>query len=947
MQPQVDGVRKPELRLALALRGGVSLAVWMGGACAEIDALRRAGDPRHAGDDDPAVAFWRALLEDSPYSRVVVDVMAGASAGGLNGAVFGAAIRHGFSMADLLDVWRDVAAIDDLRRPRKPWRSLFDGDERFLDVIHARLGELVGSAADDLTGARRRTTGDSEVHALDLQLTATLVEPISQPTTSPVDEALRSNRSAARFHFRHDGAAAFPRADLERDGLARLAVAARSSASFPLAFESAAVRSTRPERFELAPGAGSGGVAVGGRHPHRWADCRGIFSEGRGLPVGRTDALHDDDFVVADGGILDNIPIGRALEAVRRMPASGPTRRVLVYMHPTGPASAGAERSDAASLDRDRRGPMAMVHGLISSRLQGESIDDDLDRLEEVNRNLRLRRQARRAAASRSEDTGDLIASARGQIDAYLEQRATVDADEVRALLRNPLGVLGEDPFPVDPTGWGDDRWRAPLALWPAHHRIALDEELRITFRGRLDERPDLASLLTGGLGPLTRTVDLLTELALATEAITGDGEVQARVGRIKAELYRIGGLVGELDRVRRIGWVTVAGCLIDDRSGRRGAGPSSLDRWIADALDDLNGLLQFERSEAESLCREPEAGPNADLQRVRRTFWDRSASGLQRLAGSSEPARASFADPVDLREPVIAALGRLATELVERWPTHRADAQRASADPSRADVVIGADLIRRVLTAPAPDPADLRERFAALEVLLVREHLLGASVGVEVSFVRMSAAAETVDAERFARLHEVSGRLSADHTDAHHLLPEVKLAGNELSNFAAFLDERWRTNDWYWGRIDAVPTLVDLVLGVDRTGTPAGIHHPSERTGGAATPTVDQDAVRRDLIRRRQDQVAAVMVGDHHDLAGALRDWDVGLETLTVPGAPTTRRSLTKLGRVGAKVLGTAARRPRLAWVLQFPAGWVVGRFARPRGGRPGSDVAGRSGPS
>ncbi len=31
-----------ELRLALAMRGGVSLAVWIGGVCAEIDELLRA-----------------------------------------------------------------------------------------------------------------------------------------------------------------------------------------------------------------------------------------------------------------------------------------------------------------------------------------------------------------------------------------------------------------------------------------------------------------------------------------------------------------------------------------------------------------------------------------------------------------------------------------------------------------------------------------------------------------------------------------------------------------------------------------------------------------------------------------------------------------------------------------------------------------------------------------
>ncbi|MGH3646217.1 MAG: DUF3376 domain-containing protein, partial [Micromonosporaceae bacterium] len=39
------------------------------------------------------------------------------------------------------------------------------------------------------------------------------------------------------------------------------------------------------------------------------------------------------------------------------------------------------------------------------------------------------------------------------------------------------------------------------------------------------------------------------------------------------------------------------------------------------------------------------------------------------------------------------------------------------------------------------------------------------------------------------------------------------KLSGNQLSNFAAFLSARWRHTDWSWGRLDAVPSLVQLML--------------------------------------------------------------------------------------------------------------------------------------
>ncbi|MEM9714599.1 MAG: hypothetical protein AAGA17_20420, partial [Actinomycetota bacterium] len=76
MDEQEGGAPRSELRLALALRGGVSLAVWIGGACAEIDQLCRASDEG---------GLWSRALELSGHDRVVVDVLAGASAGGLNG----------------------------------------------------------------------------------------------------------------------------------------------------------------------------------------------------------------------------------------------------------------------------------------------------------------------------------------------------------------------------------------------------------------------------------------------------------------------------------------------------------------------------------------------------------------------------------------------------------------------------------------------------------------------------------------------------------------------------------------------------------------------------------------------------------------------------------------------------------------------------------------------
>ena len=85
------------------MRGGVSLAVWIGGAMQEIDHLRR----RRATSPTTSSA--------SPgFNRLQVDIITGASAGGLNAALAGMAIAHGTSLACLRKVWMDTADIDSL-----------------------------------------------------------------------------------------------------------------------------------------------------------------------------------------------------------------------------------------------------------------------------------------------------------------------------------------------------------------------------------------------------------------------------------------------------------------------------------------------------------------------------------------------------------------------------------------------------------------------------------------------------------------------------------------------------------------------------------------------------------------------------------------------------------------------------------------------------------------
>ncbi|MFT3853469.1 MAG: patatin-like phospholipase family protein [Ilumatobacteraceae bacterium] len=300
-----------ELRLALAMRGGVSLAVWIGGACCEIDALRTATTTRN---------FWSDWLRRSGYERVVVDVLAGASAGGLNGVLYAASQVYGFPYEKIRDIWLRLGSTESLLRREPPYPSLFRGDAYFQREMTANLHRLI----DDAVPPDRPP-------AVDLSLSVTYVEPLERPVPSPNDQRLTERRFASGFVFRHPGADTgwkhtdFPDQDGDRrrfdEAIARLGLAGRATSSFPGAFEAAAMTARRVERFgdDRPPAVPDDAVL----------DMGGVLMDRAETPLpGRTDP---PVFVTDDGGILDNIPIGRALDSGCGggcRPAHRPARRL-------------------------------------------------------------------------------------------------------------------------------------------------------------------------------------------------------------------------------------------------------------------------------------------------------------------------------------------------------------------------------------------------------------------------------------------------------------------------------------------------------------------------------------------------------------------------------------------------------------------------------------------
>lgn len=872
-KPKPKPKPKPELRLALAMRGGVSLAVWIGGACVEIDELRRC--PESGG-----APFWKALMERSPYGRVVVDVMAGASAGGMNAVLFAAALRHGFRMADLQEIWLEVASVDKLRREGPSGLSLFDGDQHFLDVVASELHRLVPANTDE-AGAQPY---------IDLHLATTHMEPLRTPAAALEDETVNRQRSAATFHFRHDVQAGFPRRDLEKVAFDQLATAARATSSFPVAFEAAIVRSTRPAVFgEPTP------LLAG-----RLIDCRGVFSDSRGaaVPPRGTEIADPDDFVVADGGLLDNIPIARALEAILDAPARGVTERVLVYLHPTGPPPPATPTSPGDGPDTtltpeqladNRRDVIAVGKGVLAAKAQAEGIAGDLDQIDQLNRAIRVGRLIRNVTKSdlATQSVSDAVHQ---QWPSYRVQRPASDVASLRMLLDDPIGMLGEDPFPMVEQG----RWAAPLVAWDAQSRLQFDVELAVRFRGQLSGTSGPQVLATG-IAPLRRVIGLLLEWVRALDSPAD------LVATAKSRLYELASVVSMLERIRQLAWVTSAVSMTPAWPGQAGL-------WCEDTLTWVDGFLRLPQQRVDELLGGG-VGPTGYLAMA----YARLNAMLADLAPEQAPGG------VDVREGIATELAELVDGLL---------AGRAALNDAEGS----ATLLHQVLTSDGPTV----ERLAALEVLCLAEDMNGAPGRNPVRFVRFSAAAETPFAIEFASLHEASEAIGARAPDAwtsraSFLRPEVKLAGNEVGNFSAFLKREWRENDWMWGRLDSVAGLVGVLtapLGAADDPAPPDLCELTNLPSGATLGDVNQA-----LVRQRQAQVLEERFGA--GWAGHLAGYRTGLETITRPGSRQLRRTVL---RTVWRLRPIAARTPimhlpvpkRTAFLLAYAYLW---RKLRPRG--------------
>jgi hypothetical protein len=145
-----DDITAQEVRFAVAMSGGVSLAVWMGGIAREMNLLQEASNLRQSGTlpvsadgsgsgsaeaganvrragngqpgaggtpdpDDQCRDLYLALLKLLNVT-VSIDILSGTSAGGINAALLGLSSAAGVDLGGLRDLWLKTGSMETLLR---------------------------------------------------------------------------------------------------------------------------------------------------------------------------------------------------------------------------------------------------------------------------------------------------------------------------------------------------------------------------------------------------------------------------------------------------------------------------------------------------------------------------------------------------------------------------------------------------------------------------------------------------------------------------------------------------------------------------------------------------------------------------------------------------------------------------------------------------------------
>ena len=436
-------MREKELRIALVCFGGVSLAVYIHGICKEILKLVRASSALHRITDraqrakaeffdyaDPAdpeydtEADYFSLLRDIGRKlelRVIVDTLAGASAGGINASMLARALSHDLPTSRLRDLWLENADVTVLLAPEaragkaskwilKPfiWAAAATG---MLDAVRDRevrqklslflrsrwfkppfsgavMAELMYDAAIAM-GEPKTPTASLLPSGQGLDLFVTLTdfygyrEPL-QIHDPPVVYELE-HRHVLHFKYRRRPGGEVE-SDFTMDNVPGLAFAARATSCFPGAFPPARI----VEMDALL-------ASRGATWPRREEFIVRNFERHLRADIDPATA----SFI--DGAVLNNRPFREAITAIHNRSAYRDVDRRLIFIDAKPASIAGGSRREVPNF-------FSTIKGALSDLPSDQPIANELARVNTLNAQVRgIKSIIESARPQVTELVGDII----------------------------------------------------------------------------------------------------------------------------------------------------------------------------------------------------------------------------------------------------------------------------------------------------------------------------------------------------------------------------------------------------------------------------------------------------------------------------------------------------------------------------------------------------------
>jgi len=350
--------------------GGVSLAIYINGVAQELLRMVKSTAPRGEGEDvardlgtgdtscgteavyrklsylmddranrdsfraalaagKEAASTWQP--DDSLHVRFMVDVLAGTSAGGINSIYLAKALANDQDIDELKNLWvtegdihlliNDAESLTNTSLTRqKPPQSLLNSRRMYLKLL----------AALDAMDARTKKKHSPLVDELDLYITATDIRGLALPirlADAVVFE--RRHKNVFRFKYMTPKATGSDVNEFRKQLNPFLAFAARTTSSFPFAFEPVRLSDIRDLLDHCE------------EHRAHKDDfksdsplIRRFFQDNLTQDV-EFGSVNYDRRSFADGGYLDNKPFSYATSTLTRRTPTVPVDRKLIYVEPS------------------------------------------------------------------------------------------------------------------------------------------------------------------------------------------------------------------------------------------------------------------------------------------------------------------------------------------------------------------------------------------------------------------------------------------------------------------------------------------------------------------------------------------------------------------------------------------------------------------------------------